>query len=167
MGDVDKELIPLAVVSSKTELQFGHHIATSISKQQCGAALLLISMALNLYLVLSPFVVLAPRTTTSVVQDSRTGGGNVHQDVAVVYGHVHMAKTAGTTINGELALHFERVCGNKGWSYDAYQFNERVNASGSSSVHAPKDMISQQYKGYNRGKVPGKVMNEIGFEDCD
>jgi hypothetical protein len=28
-------------------------------------------------------------------------------------------------------------------------------------------MISQQYKGHNRGKVPDKVMNEIGFEDCD
>ena len=37
----------------------------------------------------------------------------------VVYGHVHMAKTAGTEINGELAMHFERVCGNKGYSYDA------------------------------------------------
>jgi hypothetical protein len=128
MGNVDEELIPLVV---------GHHIATSISKQQCcGAALLLlISMALNLYLVLSPFVVLAPTACTSVVRDSRTGGDNIHQDVAVVYGHVHLGKTAGTTINGELALHFERVCGNKGYSYDAYQFNKRGNASESSSVY--------------------------------
>ena len=31
-----------------------------------------------------------------------------------IFGHVHIAKTAGTEINGELAAHFERVCGHKG-----------------------------------------------------
>ena len=40
-----------------------------------------------------------------------------------IFGLLHMAKTAGTTINGQLANQFERVCGNKGWSYDAYQAN--------------------------------------------
>ena len=39
----------------------------------------------------------------------------------VVIGHVHMAKTSGTTLNGNLSMHFERVCGHKGYSYDAYQ----------------------------------------------
>jgi hypothetical protein len=44
----------------------------------------------------------------------------------VVYGMVHMAKTSGTEINGELAMRFERVCGNKGYSYDFYSLNERL-----------------------------------------
>lgn len=34
--------------------------------------------------------------------------------------------TGGTSINGILANKFERVCGNKGFSYDAYQDNERA-----------------------------------------
>jgi hypothetical protein len=72
-----------------------------------------------------------------------------------------MAKTAGTEINGKLASHFERVCGHKGYSYDAYQFNERVNASKGS------DAISQRNTKFNRGRVPWKVMKEVGFEDCD
>ena len=33
---------------------------------------------------------------------------------SVVYGLVHMAKTAGTEINGEMAARFSNVCGNKG-----------------------------------------------------
>jgi hypothetical protein len=149
---------------STAVLQFGLHATKSIWKQCC-ATLLFISLALNYYLL--SFVVLALETSTSVVQHGRTGGDNVHQEVAVVYGHLHLAKTAGTEINGELAVHFERVCGNKGYSYDAYQFNKRVNASGDSNVRAPKDLISQQYKNFNRGRVPLRVMNEIGFEDCD
>jgi hypothetical protein len=31
-----------------------------------------------------------------------------------IIGHLHFAKTAGTEINGELAAHYERVCGHKG-----------------------------------------------------
>jgi hypothetical protein len=32
-----------------------------------------------------------------------------------IIGHLHFAKTAGTTVNGELlAAHYERVCGHKG-----------------------------------------------------
>ena len=34
-----------------------------------------------------------------------------------------MAKTAGTAINGILALKYERVCGNKGSSYNFEQIN--------------------------------------------
>jgi hypothetical protein len=124
--------------------------------------LLLLSMALNLYLVLLflqwPFLV-APTRTSVVHAGTTNDGDNVRPDV--VYGHVHMAKTAGTEINGKLASHFERVCGHKGYSYDAYQFNERVNASKGS------DAISQRNTKFNRGRVPWKVMKEIGFEDCD
>lgn len=31
-----------------------------------------------------------------------------------IFGHIHIAKTAGTEINGELAAHYERICGHKG-----------------------------------------------------
>jgi hypothetical protein len=136
--------------------------------------LLLISMMLNLYyFVYRPMIDVPP--ASSVVHNNTTGcGDNVHREdaVAVVYGLVHLAKTAGTEINGELASHFERVCGNKGWSYDAYQFNKRVKEENSgggriSASHASNDAITQIYKKGNRGKVPGKFMNEIGFEDCD
>ena len=37
----------------------------------------------------------------------------------ILYGHVHVAKTGGTSLNGILANTFERVCGHKGYSYDA------------------------------------------------
>jgi hypothetical protein len=106
----------------------------------------------------------------------------VHQQEDVVapvvlYGLVHLSKTAGTEINGELASHFERVCGNKGYSYDAYQFNKRVKEEISgggriSASGASHDSISQLYKkGYkkrdNRGDLTAQVMEDIGFEDCD
>ncbi len=76
-----------------------------------------------------------------------------HSDI--IYGHIHMAKTGGTNLNGFLANNYERVCGNKGYSYDAYQRNERFI----------KDYVPHQIK---KGKHQhyGSV-KEIGFEDCD
>ena len=44
---------------------------------------------------------------------------------AMVYVHIHMAKTGGSYVNGALALNYERACGEKGNSYDAYQANRR------------------------------------------
>lgn len=92
----------------------------------------------------------------------------------VIYGHIHMAKTAGTDINGKLALRYERVCGHKGYSYDAFKTNERNEAwtkqypnktlrenggyDDSMTVFKPK---------YNRGRVPNNIMDEIGYHDCD
>ncbi|CAJ1937932.1 unnamed protein product [Cylindrotheca closterium] len=82
----------------------------------------------------------------------------------VVFAHIHMAKTAGTTLNGRFAALFERVCGHKGYSYDYYQYNERgikrMNVTGRNSIHVGA------YK-HNRGRVDPKVMDEIGYEDCD
>mmetsp|Transcript_33585 Transcript_33585/g.77473 ORF Transcript_33585/g.77473 Transcript_33585/m.77473 type:complete len:247 (+) Transcript_33585:604-1344(+) len=80
-----------------------------------------------------------------------------------------MAKVGGTEINGELAMHFERVCGNKGYSYDAHQANVRFNNSlAGHVVYQANDII---YKGkgkhWNRGHVPLDIMREIGFENCD
>jgi len=37
----------------------------------------------------------------------------------ILYGHVHMAKTGGTSLNGIIANKFDHVCGHKGYSYDA------------------------------------------------
>jgi hypothetical protein len=155
-------------------------IACPIKSQN---GLLLISMGLNqLFLVLlflrwHDFDV--DPTRASVVHagtggdtsyGQTTGGAyNIRPDVAVVYGHVQVAKTVDTEINGELASHFERVCGHKGYSYDAYEFNKRVKASGENATleHTSMDLISIQYKDFNRGRVPLPVMEEIGFEDCD
>lgn len=83
----------------------------------------------------------------------------------VIYGHIHVSKTAGTEISGELALHFERVCSHKGYSYDFHKVNKRNSWK---KILVPDDVISQQYgAGLHRGRVPNKVMIEIGFEDCD
>lgn len=73
------------------------------------------------------------------------------------YGHVHIAKTGGTSVNGILALTNENVCGHKGYSYDYNLVNKNPGRN---------DVISRQYPGYSRGRVPINVMNEIGYEDC-
>ena len=93
-----------------------------------------------------------------------------------MYGHLHYAKTGGSTINGMLAAKYERVCGHKGYSYDAYQFNkgveqqmqqQNVSAIDSSSAGG-NDVIRKSYrKNWNRGRVPPRVMDEIGYENCD
>ncbi|KAL7474643.1 hypothetical protein ACHAW6_000608, partial [Cyclotella cf. meneghiniana] len=70
-----------------------------------------------------------------------------------------MAKTGGTSLNAILANKFEHVCGHKGYSYDAYQENERAkNQSG--LIKLPEDQ-------WTRGRVSAKEMRTIGFEDCD
>ncbi|KAL9190979.1 hypothetical protein ACHAXT_000685 [Thalassiosira profunda] len=76
----------------------------------------------------------------------------------VLYGHIHMAKTGGTALNGILANKFERVCGHKGYSYDAYSDNERAKISAKKNVWV---------KAKGRSKVDGAVMEETGYEDCD
>ena len=69
----------------------------------------------------------------------------------IMYGHVHMAKTGGTSVNGIFSNKFERVCGNKGHSYNAYSLNERA----------------KQITGKVNSAVSEKIVNEIGFENCD
>lgn len=56
---------------------------------------------------------------TNLLQDVMTANvttmlprGFVHNDK--IFGHIHMAKTAGTELNGILAARYERVCGHKG-----------------------------------------------------
>ena len=79
----------------------------------------------------------------------------------VLFGHVHMAKTGGTSLNGLMASRFERVCGIKGYSYDSYRANLRMAAG------KVIDSISLAHPGWHRERVPHEVMDEIGFEDCD
>jgi len=93
------------------------------------------------------------------------------KQISVTYGFLHMAKTGGTDINGQLAMHYERVCGNKGYSYDAHQTNLRYQTSGNTwagqKMKNAQDIYSKQNPSKNRGKVSSSSMKEIGFEDCD
>ena len=65
-----------------------------------------------------------------------------------LFGHVHIAKTAGTTLNGNMSMHFERVCGNKGYSFDAFPANLR-RTLGEETAYSDEEIYS------------------IGFAGCD
>lgn len=111
-------------------------------------------------------------TATTILGEqiiSQKHGGYVHPPI--VYGHVHMEKTAGTTLNGVLASHFDNVCGHKGYSYDYNQYNKRTKEymdehDGKFNNHNG-DSINKLNRGYSRGRVPHAMMDEIGFESCD
>ena len=69
-----------------------------------------------------------------------------------------MTQTAGTSINGIAANKFERVCGHKGYSYDAFHDNEKeaeVLANGG------------DVEPHDRSRVFVATMEDIGYEDCD
>lgn len=91
----------------------------------------------------------------------------VRVSAITVYGHVHMAKTAGTTINGNFSMYFERICGHKGYSYDAIQCNHRVTNRHLQRNDNMRDDLSVSHPGYSRIRVPLAVMNAIGYENCD
>jgi len=104
----------------------------------------------------------------SSLDPNRTEPIHHPNQISVTYGFLHIAKVAGTEINGELAMHYERVCGNKGYSYDAHKTNLRYQRSGAVSARFnAHDMYSKQSKDHNRGRLKFSSMNEIGFEDCD
>ena len=84
-------------------------------------------------------------------------GKYVHPNI--IYGTIHMAKTGGTSLNGMLANKYERVCGHKGYTYDAYRSNERA-------IKDPKSINMRTYNG-NRDMVDYNIMEEIGYENCD
>jgi len=104
----------------------------------------------------------------------------------VIYGHVHISKTAGSTINEDFANKFERVCGNKGASYNQYMFEtiktNRMRAAKTNRMRAEKTnrikMLAESRKGGRRtrerreGIFPGinrtkEMVSVIGLEDCD
>ena len=80
-----------------------------------------------------------------------------------IYGHVHIAKTAGTSLNGMLANKYERVCGHKGYSHDAYQANERAKVKFMTGVRTSVAGNAP----YGPDRVNDKDMVDMGFEDCD
>ena len=73
---------------------------------------------------------------------------------AIATGMMERREQAGTT----LAVYFDKVCGHKGYSYDAVQSLDR---------RGKKDLFSTKYPGFSRRRVPLKVMAEIGYENCD
>jgi len=93
----------------------------------------------------------------------------------VVYGLLHILESGSAEINGHLSMKYERVCGAKGYSYDAYNANERFKTKAlalrkgrkHSQVVTTGDIYSKIDKSYNRNNVPIRYMKEIGFEDCD
>lgn len=82
---------------------------------------------------------------------------NNNKHPPILYGHVHVAKTGGTSLNGILANKFDHVCGHKGFSYDAYQDNERAKQEGVVTLGL----------GWSRSRVDPKIMDTIGYENCD
>jgi len=112
-------------------------------------------------------------------------GGLKYTRQTHIFGQVHMTKTGGTSLNGELALNYERVCGHKGWSTDAYNTNERVrkraeknknrtrtNAKDWRKVRdsytlANKARAKSRDNLFSRGRVPKWIGDEIGYHDCD
>jgi hypothetical protein len=106
-------------------------------------------------------------TSTGFMPTRRAASSN-HSDT--IYGHVHMVKTAGTNLNGLLASRYDHVCGNKGYSLDYYEYNERVRNSTNHDVrYVATDSISNRTNNptMNRGRLPFEIVQEIGFQDCD
>ena len=81
-----------------------------------------------------------------------------HRTATMIYGHVHVAKTGGTELNGLLASKYERVCGNKGYSYDFFAVN-KLNLANNHQYDRKKTKT--------RGNISFEEMAEIGYEDCD
>ena len=74
---------------------------------------------------------------------------------------MHIAKTAGSTLNRNFSLFFENICGHKGYSYDALAvYNREMNDK------PLQDLYSRTQGGYNRIRVPYQIMDEIGYESC-
>mmetsp|Transcript_15976 Transcript_15976/g.39145 ORF Transcript_15976/g.39145 Transcript_15976/m.39145 type:complete len:266 (+) Transcript_15976:237-1034(+) len=98
---------------------------------------------------------------TTPMEDSKRGASASIQEAGLwtrpekMFAHIHMAKTAGTSINGHLAGAYERICGDKGYSHDYFQYNEREKEKG------------PEVKPSSRGKVKNNIMDQIGYEDCD
>ena len=86
-------------------------------------------------------------------------------------GHVHIAKTGGTSLNGMLALKANGVCGHKGYSRDYAAFNQAVSrAQGWLSI---SDKVTTESRSmgltsgpFNRGRIPHKIMAKRGYTDC-
>jgi hypothetical protein len=129
--------------------------ARRIPFRSCIAFIFVMSLLIYLHL----WIDLTPTLTTSLLDDKPTTPvvqtHYVHPPI--LYGHVHMSKTGGTSINGIFANRFERICGHKGYSYDAFSSNERARER--AKTNKPKI--------WGRDRVPWDTMTKIGYENCD
>lgn len=114
------------------------------------------------YILTLSFIVFR-KASSSSSQLLSTDDAQAYTRPKILFGHLHMAKTGGTTLNGIMANRFERVCGNKGYSYDAYLANERAKEAS----HAADDESIKLSSKYGHDRVKKSLMYEIGFEDCD
>ena len=87
----------------------------------------------------------------------------------LVYGHIHIAKTAGSTINRKFSLFFDNVCGNKGHSFDAIRVHDRHRRGGRGDVKSNHSAHSHFFhsQAQVRPSFLQKRMDEIGYEHCD
>lgn len=99
------------------------------------------------------------QTRDDAVAPTISNSNNNHPPI--LYGHVHVAKTGGTSLNGILANKFDHVCGHKGYSYDAYQDNERAKKEGVVKLGLGAEQL------WSRSRVNPAIMNTIGYENCD
>lgn len=145
-------------------LEESSQLSTSLEKngfRRRHRFLLLFALAaiITLYLILNP----AEFDTDMFFALTNTANGRNSNNILhppVLYGHVHMAKTGGTSLNGILANKFDHVCGHKGYSYDAYRDNERAkNQTGA--------VVLPGGSNWSRSRVNPGMMQMIGFENCD
>lgn len=158
-------ILKLQGINQTVEVAYAVCIATE-NKMRIGEQTLLQSYLQIGFFVLSCFMILLQQKRISCVTSTATSDGNYSNTAPatgwvrpnVVFGHIHLAKTAGTTLNGLMASRFERVCGHKGYSYDYHQYNERLK-EGKSPWHYKSDRAS--------GRVDLEVMDDIGYTNCD
>jgi len=106
----------------------------------------------------------ATTTTTTTTKNNNTYG---YIKSNKIYGHLHFPKTGGSNLDGMMAATYDNVCGNKGYSYDSYQFNARGAKDGITRTGGNVDSTNVIGKKGDRGKVDKDVMDEIGYEDCE
>ena len=100
------------------------------------------------------------------LQDINVSKVSVHTERShplptTVYGHVHIARTGGSTVNRMLSKKYQRVCGNKGYSLP--ELTDKVDQARRARREKRKNDMDPKSK----LKGLGKVMEEIGFQDCD
>jgi len=100
--------------------------------------------------------IVATSSMAVIIDDNKTTTKKNTTDNNIIYGHLHIPKTGGTTLNGLMAAKYERVCGNKGYSHDAYQANIRAFEAG-------KEKFTEK----GSGNAWNYISKNIGFEDCD
>eukprot|EP00934_Nitzschia_sp_Nitz4_P009360 Nitzschia sp. Nitz4//scaffold28_size193895//129885//132995//NITZ4_001671-RA/size193895-snap-gene-0.346-mRNA-1//-1//CDS//3329546000//9350//frame0 len=115
---------------------------------------------------------LSSTASTNISSTTSSGGsGFTYQPYPYVFGLVHVAKTAGSYINSYLAAHFERVCGNKGYSYNSAANYRLVNHSVEASLSRNETPCLNFKCTYGKEekniKTRPRDIKAIGFEDCD